>query len=196
MVSVLPLIDGVEPAEVQPASTSTAAQADTPSARRRASRRLPMSRRAQLRRPGRYGSTLRIAMASRTIAIPIRIESNPLKAAIAHRMIQMQRPAVAVRMRPMVAGMLTERGGEAPQQLGHGGGGILRLAGGANQAAADDHAVGAGRGGLARLLGKADAEPDRHRNARVRAGPCHRGPQLVGVACAALARGPGQTPCR
>ena len=50
----------------------------------------------------------------------------------------------------------------------------LALAGGAHQPAADDHAVGPGGRRRGRLLGRRDAEADRHRHRRAGRGPGQR----------------------
>src|ERR1700712_2200501 len=77
----------------------------------------------------------------------------------AHRTIQRQSEAVMEYASPMSRRILAlQRRGERADELPDGGRRIGRLRRRADQAAAHDHAVGAGLGGLHRLLGRADAE--------------------------------------
>src|SRR5579875_3176738 len=91
--------------------------------------------------------------------------SSPLTFS-AQTMIQMQRPAVAVRMRPIAASNPTcsERR-ERRREVMHETADHLRTAvlgaGGAHEPAADDDAVGAGGRGRGRLLRGGDAEAGR-----------------------------------
>src|SRR6202012_5515631 len=100
----------------------------------------------------------------RTITMAIMIASRPLTFSD-QITIQMQSPAVAVRIKPMGPQMLTERGlrqrcREPGDELADRGGRVPRLSGGAHEPGPHDDAVCArgGRGGG--VLGGGDAEPD------------------------------------
>src|ERR1700733_729011 len=87
-------------------------------------------------------------IAIRTITMAIMIASRPLT--LSDQMtIQMQSPAVAVRIKPMGSQMLTERGlrqrrREAGHQPANRGRGVRGLPGGAHEPGAHDDPVGAG----------------------------------------------------
>src|ERR1700730_13631784 len=107
-----------------------------------------------------------------TVAATRAITAVIMKASIAltpsdQRTSQMTRPAVVARTRPMRAGRLPERAGELLDKRSYRGGRVAGPRGGAlralaHEAAADDHAVGARGRGRGRLLGRRDAEPERH----------------------------------
>src|ERR1700761_8740379 len=112
-----------------------------------------------------------------------KMASSPLTFS-AQTTIQMQRPAVAVRMRPMAASNPTSSGRhERRRQVTHETAHRLKAAvlgaGGSHQAAADDDAVGPGGSGGGGLLGGRDAkaEGDRDVSGRARAGEPPRGPR-------------------
>src|SRR5579875_2278652 len=120
----------------------------------------------------------------RTMPIAKKMASSPLTFS-AQTMIQMHRPAVAVRTRPIAASDPTSsRGRKRRREVTHETAHRIRTAvlgsGGAHEAAADDDAVGARRGRRGRLLGGRDAEAEGDRDARRRP----RGGEQVGEALA------------
>ena len=75
----------------------------------------------------------------------------------------------------MRAGSLAQRAGEAVDERAD----VLALGRGAHEPRADDHAVGARGGRLGGVLGRRDAEAERHRHVRVRTRALdHRGERV------------------
>ena len=125
-----------------------------------------MAGRHYRRRPGRYGSTFRTAIATSTIAIAIMIESKPLVLS-AQSTIHKHSPAVAVRISP-IDGMLTAGAAQRRRVLrhkpAHSGHRVGLLRGRAHESAPDDHAVGAGASRGRHLLRGGDPKAERNRS--------------------------------
>jgi hypothetical protein len=118
------------------------------------------------RRPGRYGSTFRTAIATSTIAIAIMIESKPLVLS-AQSTIHKHSPAVAVRISP-IDGMLTAGAAQRRRVLRHKPGDSpyrVRLLGDcAYETAPDDHPVGTRVSRGRHLLRGGDPKAERNRS--------------------------------
>src|ERR1700709_2697804 len=109
------------------------------------------------------------SVAARTAIRTVIMNASNAFAPIAQSTSQMMSPMVVATTSPMRRRTLSAQGvGHRGHDLAHRGGRVVRLARGAHQPAADDHAVGARGGGLGRVLGRGDPEPERDRYLGVR----------------------------
>src|SRR3954451_10350900 len=113
------------------------------------------------RLPGRYTASIRSVAATSEIRI-VSMNASKALTPMAQRTSHRISPNVVARMTPIRARTLASGSAQGPRHLRHDlvdrGRRVPRLAGGPDQPAADDDTVGAGAGGLRRVLGRRDPE--------------------------------------